>query len=44
MSPEMHGSTTSWPVFTVADLVAFAFIYLQGWHRLSKVRPREANI
>jgi putative membrane protein len=44
MSPEMHGSTTSWSVFAVVVLAAVEFIYLHGWYRLSKVRPSEANV
>jgi cytochrome c oxidase assembly factor CtaG len=44
MSPEMHVSTTSWSVFIVVALAVVAFIYLRGWHRLSKVRQSEANV
>jgi putative membrane protein len=44
MSPEMHGSLTSWSFFTDAVLVGFAFIYLRGWYRLSKVRQSEATV
>ena len=43
MSPEMHGSTMSWSVFTDVALVIVAFIYLRGWFRLSRVRQSEAN-
>jgi putative membrane protein len=39
MSPEMHGSTASWPIFT--DVLAF--IYLRGWFRLSKVGDSNAS-
>jgi len=39
----MHGSTTSWSVFTLVALAVIAFIYLRGWHRLSKVRQSKAN-
>jgi putative membrane protein len=44
MSPEMHGSTTSWSVLTVIALFVVAFIYLRGWHRLRKVRQSEASV
>jgi len=44
MSSAMHGSTTSWSVFTVVALVVVAFIYLRGWYRLRNVRQREANV
>jgi biotin transporter BioY len=44
MSPEMHGSATSWSVFTVVVLAAFAFIYMRGWYRLSKACRSEASV
>jgi cytochrome c oxidase assembly factor CtaG len=40
----MHGSITSWSVFTLVVLVVFACIYLRGWYRLSRVRQSEANL
>jgi putative membrane protein len=44
MSPEMHGSITSWSVFTLVVLVVSVCIYLRGWYRLSRVRQSEANL
>jgi cytochrome c oxidase assembly factor CtaG len=44
MSPEMHGSTTSWSIFTLVALVVVAVIYLLGWYRLSKVRQSDASV
>jgi putative membrane protein len=44
MSSAMHGSTTSWSVFTVVALVVVAVIYLRGRFRLRKVRQSEANV
>jgi putative membrane protein len=43
MSHEIHGSTTSWSVFTVVALIVFAFIYLRGWCRLRKARQSETS-
>jgi cytochrome c oxidase assembly factor CtaG len=40
----MHGSATSWSIFTIVALVLVAFIYSRGWYRLSKVRQCEANV
>lgn len=44
MSPGMHGSRTSWSVFTLVALAVIAFIYLRGWYHLGKVRQSEAKV
>jgi len=43
MSPEMHGATSSWSIFTLVALFVCAPLYLRGWYRLNQSSQSKAS-